>query len=134
VAHWFWSSPGTASADPSTAARNESPVSTNVAARGQTTPSEQDAASDVAVWLHPSDPGRSLVLGAGGSAGLEVYALDGKRLQRIGDIQADFVDVRYGMALGERSVDLAVVGELRSALLHFYEVDAGTRELRRVAG
>ncbi|MCE3285110.1 MAG: 3-phytase [Steroidobacteraceae bacterium] len=59
-----------------------------VAPRLQTSPGVEDAANDVGFWLHPSAPERSLVLGAGGSAGLEVFGLDGRPRQRIADIQA----------------------------------------------
>jgi 3-phytase len=101
-----------------------------IAPRLQTTPGVQDAAKDVAFWLHPTDPARSLVLGAGGSAGLEVFGLHGAARQRIADIQADLVDVRHAVSLGEGTFDLVTVGEVRRGLLHFYTVDAATGSLR----
>ncbi len=48
----------------------------------------EDGANGVAIWVHPADPAKSLILGAGGSGGLEVYGLDGALRQRIGDIEA----------------------------------------------
>jgi 3-phytase len=101
-----------------------------VTPRRQTAPSAQDAAKDVAFWLHPTDPSRSLVLGAGGSAGLEAFGLDGAARQRISDIQADLVDVRHAVNQGAGSVDVVTVGEVRRGLLHFYTVDAATGSLR----
>src|SRR5688572_11772533 len=102
-----------------------------VASKRQTSPGAEDAANDVALWVHPTDPARSLLLGAGGSAGLEVFGLDGASRQRIAEIQADLVDVRHSVTLGDASVDLVTVGEVRRGLLHFYTVDAATGTLRR---
>jgi 3-phytase len=102
-----------------------------VAAKRQTSPGAEDAANDVALWVHPTDPARSLVLGAGGSAGLEVFGLDGTSRQRIAEIQADLVDVRHSVTLGGAAVDLVTVGDVRRGLLHFYTVDAAAGTLRK---
>lgn len=105
-----------------------------VAPRAQTQPSLQDAANDVAVWIDPAAPGRSLVLGAGGTAGLEVFGLDGAAVQRMEGIQAEFVDVRYGVPLGDSTADLVMVADVPLALVHFYTVDRATRTLRAAGG
>ena len=42
-----------------------------------------DAADDPAVWVHPSDPARSVVIGNDKGGALEVYDLSGARIQRI---------------------------------------------------
>jgi 3-phytase len=97
--------------------------------RLQTVPIAQDAAKDVAVWLHPQARERSLVLGAGGTAGLEAFALDGSPVQRVGGMEADHVDVRYGVALGTQVVDLVIVGEVRSGSLHLLSVTPDSRNL-----
>lgn len=102
--------------------------------RGQTAPSAQDAAKDVAIWLHPKSRDRSLVLGAGGTAGLEAFALDGSPVQRVGGLEADHVDVRYGIALGSQDVDLVIVGEVRSGSLHFLTVAPENRALALAPG
>lgn len=106
-----------------------------VASKLQTSPSAEDAANDVALWVHPTDTSRSLVLGAGGTAGLEVFGLDGAARQRVADIQADLVDVRHAVTRGGGGgLDLVTVGEVRRGLLHFYTVDAGTGALRPAPG
>ena len=40
-----------------------------------------DAADDPAVWVHPTDPSQSLIIGANKKLGLEVYDLAGRRIQ-----------------------------------------------------
>src|SRR4026208_239501 len=62
------------------AAAAETAAHLAVTPRPQSVASLQDAASDVAIWVHPADPQRSLVLGAGGTAGLEIFGLDGAAL------------------------------------------------------
>ena len=44
-----------------------------------------DSMDDPAVWVHPTDPSRSLVLGNNKRAALETYDLAGNRVQRISD-------------------------------------------------
>ena len=45
----------------------------------ETAGSAQDDGNDVAFWIHPSEPAKSLVLVSAGTAGLEAFALDGTR-------------------------------------------------------
>jgi len=68
-----------------------------------------DAADDPAIWVHPTDPGRSLILGANKKDGLEVYSLDGHRQTSIGaGLEPNNVDVRYGIEVAGRTLDVAV--------------------------
>ncbi|MEI6404131.1 MAG: phytase, partial [Actinomycetota bacterium] len=55
-----------------------------------------DAADDPAVWVHPTDGSLSLVLGTNKKQGLEVYDLDGRRLQSLNDGLVNNVDVVQG--------------------------------------
>jgi len=100
------------------------PAPATVAAAAETAPTAQDGANGVAIWVHPEDGAQSLILGAGGTGGLEVYGLDGALRQRIGDIEASHVTLRYGFGLGDRSVPLVLVYDpMRSALIG-YTIDA----------
>jgi len=94
-----------------------------VPAAAETAPTVEDGANGVAIWVHPSDPAQSLVLGAGGSGGLEVYGLDGALRQRIGDIEASHVSLRYGFEVGGLQLPLVLVYESRSSSLLAYTVD-----------
>jgi 3-phytase len=66
----------------------------------ETPGSAQDNGNDVAFWIHPSDPKRSLVLVTAGTAGLEAFALDGTRAAHFTGGEFDFVDVSYGSGVG----------------------------------
>src|SRR5688500_20347919 len=85
------------------AAAGETAAPLAVTPRLQSVASLQDAAGDVAIWVHPADPQRSLVLGAGGTAGLEIFGLAGAALQQVPSPQAEVVEVRYGWPSGGRS-------------------------------
>ena len=56
-----------------------------VAADGETVPVGHtgDAADDPAIWVHPTNPGQSLIIGNDKQGALETYNLDGTRQQRI---------------------------------------------------
>ena len=80
-------------------------------ARLETTPVPHghDAADDPAIWVHPSVPGSSLILGTDKQGALNVYNLDGSVRQTVGEgTQPNNVDVLYGFQWGARLVDLAV--------------------------
>ncbi len=108
------------------------PVVATVAAAGETAPTAQDGANGVAIWVHPEDGAQSLVLGAGGTGGLEVYGLDGALKQRVSDIEASQVMVRYGFEIGGARRPLVLAYDpMRSALIG-YTIDNG--QLARLPG
>ncbi len=104
-------------------------------------------ADDPAIWVHPSQPDKSLVIATKKNAGLSVYDLDGKELQAItpppapgeDDAAGRFnnVDLLQGFVLRGRAVDLAVVTDRGRDQLRFYVIDpvaaaAGSPPLRDV--
>ena len=106
------------------------PAVATIAAAGETTPTAQDGANGVAIWVHPEDGARSLVLGAGGTGGLEVYGLDGTLKQRVSDIEASQVMVRYGFEIGGARRPLVLAYDpMRSALVGYTIDDGGLSRL-----
>ena len=59
-----------------------------------------DAADDPAIWIHPRDPARSLVLGTDKQQGLLVFDATGVRLQSLPVGRLNNVDLRVGDAAG----------------------------------
>jgi 3-phytase len=81
------------------------------AARVQTepVPSNGDAADDPAIWIHPTDPAQSLVLGTDKKGGLHAYSLDGRDRQLISpQSRPNNVDIIYDFQYKGRKIDLAV--------------------------
>jgi 3-phytase len=106
-------------------------------ARAQTVPvpSRGDAADDPAIWVHPTDPARSLILGTDKQGGLHVYNLDGTQHQLVGDkSRPNNVDVLYGYRLGGNEVDLAVASTRSDQArgVKVWRIDAKTRTLADV--
>ncbi|MGH7457190.1 MAG: phytase, partial [bacterium] len=71
-------------------------------------------ADDPAIWVHPTDPSKSLIIGTDkgniSEGGLFVWNVDGTRQQRLKiDNNPNNVDVRQGMRLQGGLVDIAVV-------------------------
>jgi 3-phytase len=83
---------------------------------------------DPAIWIHPSDPSKSLVIGTDKDSlgALYVFNLEGKivdSLVRKGIQRPNNVDVGYGLTLADGSkVDFAVTGERLTSKLRFFSL------------
>lgn len=82
-----------------------------------------DTADDPALWRHPDDPGRSLVLGTNKREGLVVFSLDGTEVQRLPIGLINNVDVRQSP---ERPFDLAVASNDQVNAISVFLVDRAT--------
>ena len=81
-----------------------------------------DAADDPAIWVHPGVPGKSLVLGTNKKKGLEVYDLDGRRIQLLSTGRVNNVDVRQDIKIGSELMDLAIATNRTSNMLDVYRI------------
>ena len=113
------------------------------AAEIQPTTPVQDA-DDACIWIHPTDPSLSTVVGSDkeGQAWI-VYDLAGREIQHVKMGPVNNVDLRYDFPLGGRKVAL-VTGKLagepidggprKEQLIVMYMVDPETRKLLDVTG
>jgi myo-inositol-hexaphosphate 3-phosphohydrolase len=96
-------------------------------------PNSGDAADDAAIWIHPTDPSLSTVIGTDKTTGggLIVYDLSGRRLYFYADGRLNNVDVRYNFVLGDTAV--ALVGATNRVLkrIDFYKVNPADRSLTK---
>ena len=106
------------------------PAPAAVAAAAETAPTAEDGANGVAIWVHPQDGAKSLILGAGGTGGLEVYGLDGALRQRIGDLEATHVTVRYDFDLDGKKLPLVIAYEPTRSALIGYTIDEAQQLVR----
>ncbi len=98
-------------------------------------PSQGDAADDPAIWIHPNDPRQSLVLGTDKKGGLNVFDLEGRRIQLVSDgSRPNNVDVLYGFPLDGRTVDLVVAGTRSRSRpgIAFWQIVPDSRRLTEV--
>lgn len=81
-----------------------------VAASLETTPmiGEGDKADDPAVWVNPSEPSKSLILGTNKDEGLHVYTLEGDEVQFLAVGQVNNVDIRGELAVASNDETEAV--------------------------
>jgi myo-inositol-hexaphosphate 3-phosphohydrolase len=90
-----------------------------------------DTMDDPAIWVDPSDPARSVIIGADHhDYSLSVYDLSGARLQKLPLSHANNVDLRPGFPLGGKTVP--ILGLAGSGAVSFYSLDPATRQLSNV--
>lgn len=82
---------------------------------------------DPAIWVHPTDPARSLILGTNKvkapSGALVVFGLDGGIRQTVAGLdRPNNVDVEYGLMLGGQSIDIAVATERLESQLRVFRI------------
>jgi myo-inositol-hexaphosphate 3-phosphohydrolase len=96
-----------------------------------------DTADDAAIWIHPTDPSLSLVVGDDKDGGLMVYGLDGRELQYVEGTNYNNLDLRYNFPLAgqfsngaaHQQVALVAVGDELGKQIDFFKVNAATRRL-----
>lgn len=96
-------------------------------------PSGGDAADDPAIWIHPTDPAQSTIIGTDKQGGLAVYDLNGKQIQFLADGEMDNVDLRDGFTLGGQKVSLVTASNRKTNTIAIYKVNPQTRQLENVA-
>jgi 3-phytase len=91
-----------------------------------------DAADDPAIWVHPTDPAKSVIIAAQKKQGLVVYDLAGKTLQVVADGRMNNVDLRQGFVLGSSTVAIVAASNRTNKTLALYKMDPASRQLRSV--
>lgn len=95
------------------------------------TPNDTD---DPAIWIHPTDPTKSLVIGTdkNSNGGIYAYDLEGKIVNKVLDLKRpNNVDVAYGLEWGNEKIDIAVVTEREANSIRIFRlpdllpIDAG---------
>lgn len=82
-----------------------------------------DAADDPAIWINSQDPLQSRVIGTNKRAGIEVYNLDGERLQFIPAGRTNNVDLRH-LPTGHRYSALAAASNRSSKSVSLFAIDS----------
>lgn len=88
---------------------------------------------DPAIWVHPKHSERSIVVVTAKEGGLRVYDLESRELQslaadpapRADGVEGRYnnVDIAYGLRVGSRTVDVAVVSDRFNDQLRFFTID-----------
>jgi len=98
----------------------------------ETQPVSADA-DDPAIWIHPADPARSLIVGTdkvAATGGLYVFGLDGQVRQVMAPLdRPNNVDVEYGLLLAGTPTDIVVTTERKQRRLRVYRIGDTTPPL-----
>ena len=98
--------------------------------------SSGDTADDPCVWVHPTDPSLSIIIGTDkdeNSPGLRVYDMSGKQIYFTTNEKANNVDIRYGMVLAGKKTDIITAGLRVSNALGVYKVNPASRTLTSIS-
>lgn len=60
---------------------------------------ERDAVDDLCIWIHPTEPAESIIIGTDKLSGLITYDLEGKQIQHLEAGSMNNVDLRYNFLL-----------------------------------
>lgn len=93
-------------------------------------PNSGDAADDPAIWINPTNPNLSRVLGTDKQGGLAVYDLQGKQLQYLKVGRLNNVDIRPNFKLGQQKVDLAIATNRDQNSLHLFSIHQKTGQVK----
>lgn len=96
-------------------------------------PNSGDAADDPAIWVHPTDPNLSTIIGTDKLGGLAVYDLSGQQLQYVSGRKINNVDLRYRFPLGGKLISLVAASSPTDDSIALYRVNPATRLLENVA-
>ncbi len=80
---------------------------------------------DPAIWIHPSEPENSLIIGTDKETGGGLYAFDlqGKIVRKVTGLQRpNNVDIAYGFRLNGATYDIAVVTERETNQVRIYSL------------
>lgn len=92
-----------------------------------------DSADDPAIWIHPTDASKSLIIGTNKKAGLVVYDLQGKEKQFMPIGRVNNVDTRYGFELGNGKVDIVAASNRSFNAISIFAIDPDSGFLRDIA-
>jgi 3-phytase len=113
---------GVAAGTPSGAAGSAPAI---VLPRAQTEPMARlgDAADDPAIWVHPTDPAASRVLGTNKKQGLLVYDMQGRQTQLLESGRLNNVDLRQNVLLDGARHDLALATQRDDNTIVLFTID-----------
>ena len=95
-----------------------------------------DSADDAKVWIHPTEPNQSVIIGTDKhdtEGGLAVYDLTGRLIFFAKDGKMNNVEVRYNFPMGNMKVGIIAVSNRTNDSIAVYTIDPGSRGLTNIA-
>lgn len=82
-----------------------------------------DTMDDPAIWVHPSAPEKSRVLGTNKRWGLLSFNMQGQQVQRLGAGRLNNIDLRQGVRLAGKSRDIAIASNRDRNSLSIFDIN-----------
>lgn len=95
---------------------------------------DDDPADDVAIYVDPSDPSKSLLIATDRNKGLAVYDLTGGELEFLEVGELENVDLRQNVKLGDRSITLVATADNENRKVLLFELAKEKPYLRALPG
>lgn len=96
--------------------------------------SDGDAADDPAIWVHPKDSSKSIIIATNKQGGLLTYSLKGKELSSVKVGKPNNVDIRYDFPLNGEKIDFcAATDRANKNGMIIYKINRETGELSNIA-
>ena len=109
------------------------PITVRASYETDPVPHASDAADDICIWIHPTDPNRSLVIGSDKDGGIATYDLQGKELQYLEHGQINNVDLRYRFPFPHGPGALVAASERGKKQILCYTIDSNKPALQEVS-
>lgn len=94
--------------------------------------SEEDAADDPAIWVHPTDVSRSMIYGSNKKGGLASYNLAGEEVAYYAIGNVNNVDILDQFPLGKDRVPILGCSNRTHQSINLFRIDMPTGELKPV--
>lgn len=88
-----------------------------------------DAADDPAVWIHPTDPSKSIIYGSNKTGGIVVYNLSGTEIMYAELGRINNIDVAYNLKLQDEEIDVCGGTNRTVNAIDIYKINPETGEL-----
>ncbi len=120
---------------PQSAEAAPKPTVATVVASVETVPvgSFGDAADDPAIWAHPGQPEKSLIIATDKKAGLYVHDMQGRVKHFAADGKMNNVDLREGFRLDGKDIVLVAASDRTHQAIALYQLDTASGALTSVA-
>lgn len=101
----------------------------------QTTPvsSDDDAADDPSIWIHPENRENSILITTNKKNGVDLYDLNGNLLNSQPFGKLNNIDVRYNFVLGDDTIDIAAASNRTTNSISIFKIDADSRKLKDIS-
>ena len=108
----------------------------NITPTAETDPviTDGDAADDPAIWVHPTVPEKSRILGTNKKFGLHIYDIQGNTLQTLTSGRINNIDVRQGFTYQQSAADIASASQRDNNSIALYRIDPNTGVTTMVSG